>query len=221
MSIRKFVYSYFEEAELDPIILSLNSARRDTDFSIGVKTVDGSDYQIDVGDGNIVTQQSNTIPRNYTLPLSFSGDTKIYTKRDNIEELKFTTSTSHDFLLADLFGMSNLKVLFLTEKVTGKIANIPNSVDTFVMLQGSSIINGYSIRRDFTFVPMKNFTLVNSSGTGLTSSEVDNLLEDLSQATWTGTKRVQITGVHEPRTSASDAFVTTLQNKGVTVITNT
>jgi len=218
MSIRKLVYSYFEEQEQDPIILSLNSVRREEEVFIGVKTVDGSDYQIDYGDGNIITRQSSSTPQSYNLPLSFDGSTKIYVSRDNVEELKVTKATSHDFLLSDLFGMSNLKGLYITEKATGKISNIPFSVSEFVSLQGFSTIEDYQTRRSFTYVPMDRFILSTSSGVGLTTSEVDNLLEDLSEATWVGLKRVQITGVNEVRSSASDAFVTTLENKGVTVL---
>lgn len=61
-----------------------------------------------------------------------------------------------------------------------------------------------------------------ASGFGLTSDMVDNLLIDLDSSTtsWTGSKQIDLAGNNAPRTSASDAAVTSLQNKGVTVITN-
>lgn len=62
------------------------------------------------------------------------------------------------------------------------------------------------------------------SGGGLTSDMVDNYLIDLSAKTWaafsTSTLLIDLRGNNAARTSASNAAVSTLVSKGVTVLTN-
>ena len=55
---------------------------------------------------------------------------------------------------------------------------------------------------------------------GLDSTEIDNLLIDLSGTTWTSSKIITLTGTNAARTAASDAAVSTLEGMGVTVTTN-
>lgn len=56
--------------------------------------------------------------------------------------------------------------------------------------------------------------------TGLTTSEIDQLLVDLSAAEWSVYNRIDIRGANAPRTPTSDIAVALLQSKGVTVLTN-
>lgn len=54
----------------------------------------------------------------------------------------------------------------------------------------------------------------------LSSADVDRLIIDVSTLTWAVEKQLILLGEAQPRTSASDAAVTLLQSKGVTVLTN-
>jgi hypothetical protein len=56
---------------------------------------------------------------------------------------------------------------------------------------------------------------------GLTSAEIDQLLADLADTTWTSTKTITLTGTNAPRTTGSNADVATLTGLGVTTTTNT
>jgi len=56
--------------------------------------------------------------------------------------------------------------------------------------------------------------------TGLSSTEVDQLLTDLSAANWSVYKVLDLRGANAPRTAASSGAVALLQSKGVTVLTN-
>jgi hypothetical protein len=57
-------------------------------------------------------------------------------------------------------------------------------------------------------------------GSGLSTSEVDQLLIDFAATTWTSSRFINISGNNAARSVASDAAVTSLTTAGVTVITN-
>ena len=103
--------------------------------------------------------------------------------------------------------------------ISGSLSDLPLSLTTF-RCSGSNTISGYSLGHVFS----NNFQYIlslPSSGSGLDSSEVDNLLIDLSQVpTWSGSKIVNIAGNNAARTSASDSAVAILVSKGVSVTTN-
>ena len=126
--------------------------------------------------------------------------------------------------------------------VTGDLADIPASILTFningdniiygdladlpanivsLKLYGLNVISGYTSPRTWA-ENQDRISIIPVSPGGLSTSEVDALLHDLAQVTtWTGNKGITLTGTNSPRSSASDADVTTLTNLGVTVTTNT
>lgn len=217
MSIKKFVYSFFKKNPIEPIVLNISNNRSNPFINIVLKTVNNNPYQIDYGDGDIITNAGNSNPVTYELDLGYNNtSTKIYVERNNVEELGFLSRIDYNFDISELHGMFNLKSLSLSNEISFSINDIPDSVRRFY---GVGHLNGgYQNRRSFTFVPMSYFYLGNESG-GLTTSEVDNLLNDLSSADWVGEKKIYIKGNNEPRSSSSDSYVTTLENKGVSVYT--
>lgn len=65
------------------------------------------------------------------------------------------------------------------------------------------------------------FDVVEMENMGLTSSEVDDILASFATiTTWNNQQRIDIDGTNDPRTTDSDAAVTTLQGNGVTVTAN-
>ena len=126
----------------------------------------------------------------------------------------------------DLLGANTL---------TGNIEDIPASY-TAVQIQGSNTLTG-----DLGLTTA-NFTVLILLGTGgpntyttrawsngvsdirlagsLSTAEVDQLLIDVSAATFAGDKNINLAnGTNGPRSAASDAAVTSLQAQGVTVTT--
>jgi len=219
MSLRNFVHSYKEIKEPQTFQLPLINPRDSNSISFTLETFDGSDYSFDIGGGDVKTRPSIPQPISETLDASTGTNTTFYLKRSNVKTLRLL-SKSYDFNSEILYGFSNLKALQLRDEVDLDILRIPQSVNDFVFVADGAVVNGYNTRRNFTYTTMRRFILNNTGGTGLTSGEVDDLLEDLSLADWEGVKTVTIAGVHSARTSASDSFVTTLQGKGVTVTTN-
>jgi len=106
--------------------------------------------------------------------------------------------------------------------LSGNLASIPSGITYWKLIQfGAQIrINDYTSGRSWS--NSVNYIYHQpSSSYGLDSTEVDNLLIDLANATWAGsTKTLNVAGYNAARTEASDAARTTLVGKGVTVTTS-
>ena len=100
---------------------------------------------------------------------------------------------------------------------TGDIANLPSGL-TYYNNQGQNQVNQYTSGRVWNS-SISYFLSRPASGYGLTSAMVDNLLIDLD-ASGMSSGTIYLDGNNAARTSASDAAVTSLQGKGVTVTTN-
>ena len=103
--------------------------------------------------------------------------------------------------------------------ISGDIASLP-SIITYFFCSGSCTISVYTSPHVWADLMIYVLSLP-AAGSGLDSTEVDNLLIDLSGVTtWASSKVINIAGNNASRTAASDAAVATLQGKGVTVTTN-
>lgn len=101
--------------------------------------------------------------------------------------------------------------------LTGDVAlnNLPNV--TSIILKNTKI-STYTTR---SWGNIERLELTTQPGYGLSTAEVDQLLIDLSGATWIGsTKKINITDYNDKRSTASDAAVATLTSAGVTVTTS-
>lgn len=108
-----------------------------------------------------------------------------------------------------------------TNSITGSLNSLPANVTSF-WVEGSNTIDTYIAGRNWPS-NMSCFILKSTTiGTGLNSTEVDNLIIDLDSGnTWAASTSLTITGVyHAARTAASNTAVISLQSKGVTVTTN-
>jgi len=100
---------------------------------------------------------------------------------------------------------------------SGDMASLPIGL-TYYYNTGSNQVNQYTSGHTFS-ASMTFFLNRPAAGYGLDSTEVDNLLIDLeSSGMSSGT--INIAGNNAARTAASDAAVTSLEGKGVTVDTN-
>lgn len=123
---------------------------------------------------------------------------------------------------ADLPKNATSMQIIGTNKISGDIGDLDRSnVLIYFIMESNYGSVSYTSRtwtssiRRITFNP--SVTAIKS----LTSTEVDNLLIDLAEATWDGTSRVlDLRGSNAARTSASDDAVTALGLKSVSVYTN-
>ena len=126
------------------------------------------------------------------------------------------TTTGDIALLPATLTFFRTDAIFST--IFGNLASIPSNITIYIT--SSSQVDDYTSGRIWA----NNQNTVQSLtaiGFGLTSTEVDNLLIDLSNVVnWTGARLISIAGNNAARTIASDAAVLILIGKGVTVITN-
>lgn len=120
--------------------------------------------------------------------------------------------------LADL--PPNLTKLYLPGIVSGSLSDLPVTITYASLNAATNTISGYV--SGHTWNANMNYFIVNSSaGNGLDSTEVDNLIHDLSLVAWAGASRtLTIAGNNAARTHASDADKATLVGKTVTCTFN-
>lgn len=106
-----------------------------------------------------------------------------------------------------------------TNKVlSGDIANLPAGL-TYFQVPSNTVGLTYTFPK--TWPSNMRLVLYSPASSGLTATEVDNLLIDLAVPTWdTSIKQITLRGANATRTSASDAAVATLITKGVTLDLN-
>lgn len=221
MSLKKLIYSFRDKYLEQPILLSLTGGGDGSNItsSLILKKENNAPFDLDFGNGELLSipNGNNIIQRQ--IKNSLTTSTKIFIQRNEIETLKILSET-HTVSTDDLYGMGFLKKLQLTKNAIVEIKRIPKAVREFSLFNGGKIVGGYQDRINFQNGGMEKFVLENDIETGLERTEVDDLLEDLSLASWFGEKLVKITGVNSAPTTKSNPFITTLENKGVTVITN-
>ena len=101
-------------------------------------------------------------------------------------------------------------------KITGILNDTPSSLSYISANTEIVEYNAGKIWND----NMNHFQVYGAAGYGLSATEIDNLLIDLSALTWAGASRaIILIGSHAARTAASNDAVTLLQSKSVTVTT--
>lgn len=200
-------------------------------------------FTINWGDGSIINYSTglNNLSHTYSTPYTGEIITTVYANSitalnigqnvansgtieirvSEIAKLKSlnTLIATRDKFTGNISGFPNkMTVIDIDEnELSGNISAIPVNIKTF-SLGGSNTISDYTSPRTWA-ANMKEVEVSPVSG-GLSSSEVDNLLIDLSQTTFAPAATITLKGVNASRTSASDSAVITLTNKGVTVLTN-
>ena len=123
----------------------------------------------------------------------------------------------------DMSGVVNLTSLTYLEIVgnsfTGDMSGVVNLTSlTYLEIVGNFTINYTST----TFAPnfQRWYFRPTTADNPMSSLEIDQMLADAAQTTWTGNKDIYVDGNNGVRTSASDADVATLQAMGVTLYLN-
>jgi hypothetical protein len=106
--------------------------------------------------------------------------------------------------------------------ISGSLNSLPAGMRIF-NLGGNTTVSGYTAGKTWSSA-MNTFTFIPSTGSGLSTTEVDNLLIDFAASDWntygSGAGMIDCTGINAARSSASDAAVVALIAKNVGVTTN-
>jgi len=208
-------------------------------LELGLSVISGSSVVIDWGDGNkdTITYSagdyeliSNTYISAGTYDIIIKDSINLYGfyYADNISitfnsinyprRLTYFYCTGSNTISGDVTNLpSGLTTFYCTgsNTISGDVTNLPSGL-TYFRCTGSNTINDYTSPTIFS-VSITYFLLLPVGG--LSETEVDNLLIDLD-ASGMSSGTINISGNNAARTAASDAAVTSLQGKGVTVTTN-
>jgi hypothetical protein len=106
--------------------------------------------------------------------------------------------------------------------ISGSLNSLPAGMRIF-NLGGNTTVSGYTSGKTWSNA-MSMFSFVPTTGSGLSTAEVDNLLIDLSASAWNtygySAGNIDLTGINAARSSASDAAVLDLIAKSIGVATN-
>lgn len=193
--------------------------------------------------GGIITGSFDSLKSKNFTSIQFYGNSSIggnVNALKTIQTLVFNGSPSCHVNLDSLpNSLSVVEFIGNVLSFTGGINNMPNSMYLFEMNTNNGTLDSVSLNslppyinyfilnspvRAVSYTPgrswISNMRAFNVSTLPLTSTEVDNLLIDLSNTTWNINSTLTITGNAAPRTSVSNAAVSKLQSMGVTVTTN-
>jgi len=208
-----------------------------TTLSLSVSTSDSQPSSVDWGDGVRVNCASGaTVDHTYGAP--FTGAVAITTRSGTLVRWS-SGSTGWSFNLSalpvgvgvvgisgsntvtgNLSSIPNATIVSIygSNTVTGNLSSIPNA--TIVAIYGSNTVSDYTARSWPS--SMRHVAVVPVSPGGLSAPEVDQLLINLAAyvTTWVMEKTVRLTGTNAAPTAASASAITTLQGRGVTVVTN-
>lgn len=120
--------------------------------------------------------------------------------------------------LSDLPSAVKYLVVLGNNTISGNISSLSSAQLSFDV-EGLCRVNDYTSPRTWAagYIYFKSMP---TTGYGLSSTEVDNLLIDLAATTWSGSKVLWVAGNNAARTTASDAAKATLIGLGVTVTVN-
>jgi hypothetical protein len=205
--------------------------------NLTVTTGDGSNYIVDWGDGNISFFLSNTAAT-HTYGAAFSGDV-IVTSTSDMATM-FHTSGGWDYNLIDL-PRTITQYATIGGAVSGQLANLPPNVDSFNLGVGNTVAGSISdIPSLVTSAIMSGSNTITvgvgevwggatslvrqvyfDSTVAKTVAELDNLLATLDAAisSWTASKLVDLNAANNP-TPTNTGAITSIQSKGVNVLTN-
>lgn len=180
---------------------------------------------------------------NYTqlIRLSISGNNTI---SGNISGINLITSanfqlTGNNTVTGNISGLGNSNIygeFFVggNNTISGNIQNLPSNSRNVTILGNNTIsgdlslihlnINRLDIRGNNTITTFSNssrvftnLSYIKIEGTGLNSTNINNLLTSYSISTWSGSKLLQIKGTSTPKYTNITSY-NTLQSLGVTII---
>ena len=192
-------------------------------------STDGAGIFYDDAAGTVNPQTSKAFTSGATRTFYFkltsgSADIRIANGQSYITRFNAWTSSTNaaSIYQMNLSSLPSVMTSFFctgSNTITGNLSSLP-SVMTSFFCTGSNTITDYTSPK--TWATNYNYFFIRQAvGSGLSSTEVDNLLIDMSAATWGGSSRtLDVRGVNAARTSASNAAVATLLSKSVNVLTN-
>ncbi len=202
-----------------------------------------SPITVDWGDVAPITYPAGLNTLNHTYSSPYTGEIVVTTAANSIVSLNIGQNTVNngtiEIRVTELAKLKNLGSLIATRNaftgnisgfpsnmifidvdentLTGSISALPAGIQTFDV-GGTNSISDYTAGRVWA-ASMKKVRSIPTTG-GLSATEVDNLLIDLSVGTWQTSGSIDLRGTNAARTVGSNAAVALLGTKGVTVQTN-
>lgn len=137
-----------------------------------------------------------------------------------LTDLTYLLVSGYNTLTGSIAGLTDLTYLDVrgSNTLSGDIGinNMVNGITTF-NLTGNNQMNTYTAGAVWSDA---NVTIKPAAGYGYDSTEIDNILIDMANSEGGPSgKTITLQGSSQPRTSASDAAVATLQARGCNIIT--
>lgn len=193
-----------------------------TTTNIQIRTISGSKYQVDWGDGNITTHNSDTVA-NKTYATPYAGIIRVRAVSGgliNVGRLTITAGNWNFDISTLKYYVPNLTYLVLnsnTSTWSGDIANTPSGVTTLYLISNLSTWTYTSGR---VWKNVSNIYLRPKAG-DITSTMVDNIFIDLDNSPLvTGAGTIDTRGNCGAVTSASLTARNSLASKGKTLLFN-
>jgi len=228
----------FEESETQPFVMNVTTA------AVTISMKGTGLIRVVWGDNSFTDYTLTSTAQNVAHTYSGSATYKvlIYNPR-NMTSWSCTDNANYNFNIKELrkTGLTYIHItgsntitgnvadfktgltyisIYGSNTITGNVADFKTGL-TVISITGSNTITGYAYPHVWANL-INYFYLVINNGTGLSATEVDNLLIDLDGSAWAGSgKTLRLTGskIAAP-TAASAAARTSLGNKGITIITN-
>lgn len=233
----QYINTISEIRDFRDLSIPLKNNFNENTYFFNLKNIDDSNYKLSVLDNSFVINQSDIT---YSALLNDSlSDLKLKVQKEKVTKV----SSSFPFegnicnIISDLSYIEEL--VLIGSKIEDNLSSLPVSLSKLYLLSSVDVaVNLSDINKRLKSIELSGdievnqytsttwvngltrLVLLNNKGDGLSSSEVDNLLEDLSISTLGSNAVIRILGNNAERTSASDGFVSSLESQGATVETN-
>lgn len=219
------------------VSIPLKSEFTESQYFFNLRNIDSSDYKLSVLNDSFLVNQSDATYNALLNDSLTSLDLKVQKEKVNKINSSFPFQGNISNIISNFSYIRELSLI--GSKIEDNLSLLPFSLDKLYLLSNVDIavnlndikkrlksieligdieINAYT--SSTWFDGLTRLVLLNNKGVGLSSSEVDTLLEDLSNSTLGNNAVIRILGVNEERTSASDSFVSSLESQGAVVYTN-
>ncbi len=231
--------SLYPQSEL--LLLMGDDERNTTSFTVTASTnsfvfASGSNFQVAGTTGKILSidwGDGTTTNLTFIAPNTMQSITKTYanagtynvkiTGWKEVRQLSMSNLTGLTYNLNNNPLPSGLTYLYLYNlgtSITGGTLNnfvAVNANTLYFSLSGNAVDITTGLTRAWNNC---NITITPQTGYGYTTAQIDSFLINYDAVAGTGSKTIDLRGANQPRSSASDAAVSSLISKGRTILTN-
>lgn len=190
-------------------------------LSLRIATTSGQGWSVDWGDGIWEDYaSSDSTNRNKTFVNATSGVAR-FKSVNGLEDIYYFRSTAGTFDLTNISELTSLTYLWIqNNSFTGDLSGVLDITPLTYFLAIGNFTIDYTSK---VFAPnFERWLFRPTTATNpMSTMELDKMLIDASQTTWTGSKRIEVDGNNGVRSSLSNEAVATLEGMGVSLSLNT